>query len=189
VVGRQEHPVLAGLFALVGVGLVVGMVLGFGALAATKVLGLGEGSDTADTTVRQSMYLPPPQKTKSPKGPLITLAPGAAGSETPSAKPPRKPTKTKTKAPQQPISLSAGQTAVGPMEQIDLTGVYPGGEGAVLQVQRFEGGRWADFEATIPVSDGQFSTYVFTGVTGLNRFRVIDNATGTFSNEVRVRVG
>jgi hypothetical protein len=190
VLGRQEHPVLAGLLALVGVGLVVGMVLGFGALAATQVLGLGEGSDTANTTARQSMYLPRPQKTKVPKGPLITLEPGAGGSETPSAEPSRKPSKTKTKAPRQPITLSAGQTAVGPMEQIDLTGVYPRGEGAILRVERFDSGRWDDFaQITVLVSGQTFSTYVQTSQPGVNRFRVVDTDTGASSNPVRVTIG
>ena len=31
------------------------------------------------------------------------------------------------------------------MEEIYLTGVYPGGEGAVVQVQRLENGNWEDF--------------------------------------------
>ena len=38
------------------------------------------------------------------------------------------------------------------MEQIDLTGVYPGGEGAILQVQRFEDGSWDDFPVAVSVS-------------------------------------
>ena len=71
------------------------------------------------------------------------------------------------------------------MEQIDLTGVYPGGEGAILQVQRFEGGKWADFPVPISVSDETFATYVQTSQPGVNRFRVIDTDNGATSNEVR----
>ena len=37
------------------------------------------------------------------------------------------------------ISLEAGADQVGPMGRIDLTGTYPTGEGAVLQVQRATG--------------------------------------------------
>ena len=60
-------------------------------------------------------------------------------------------------------------TKVRPGEPIDLTGVYPGGEGAVLRVQRLEDGAWVDFadgsvEAT--VSNETFSTYVVTERTG-----------------------
>ncbi len=59
------------------------------------------------------------------------------------------------------------------MEQIDLTGVYPGGEGAILQVQRFENGTWTDFPASpVSVSDQTFSTYVQTGQPGVQRFRM-----------------
>ena len=75
------------------------------------------------------------------------------------------------------------------MEQIDLTGVYPGGEGAILQVQRFEGGSWQDFPVTVSVSDGTFSTYVQTGQGGVNRFRVVDTDSGKPSNEVKVTIG
>jgi hypothetical protein len=75
------------------------------------------------------------------------------------------------------------------MGQIDLTGTYPGGEGAILQVQRFENGSWQDFPASpVSVSDQTFSTYVQTGVPGLQRFRVVDTRTNKPSNEVRVTV-
>ena len=181
---RQEHPVLTGLFALVGVGLVVGLVLGVGALAATQVLGLGGSSDSSRTTARQSMFLPEPEKTKAPKGPLITLAPGEESQ--PASKKPDKPKKSKT--PKTQISLSAGQTSVAPMEQIDLTGVYPRGEGAILQIQRFTAGSWQDFPVTASVSDETFSTYVQTSQNGVNRFRVIDTDTQLTSNVVRIMV-
>ena len=50
---REEHPVLTGLIALVGVALVVGLILGGGALAATKVLGLDDdGTGTDEAVVR-----------------------------------------------------------------------------------------------------------------------------------------
>jgi len=188
VADRQEHPVLAGLLALVGVGLVVGMVLGFGALAATQVLGLDASSETADTTARQSMYLPRPVKTQPPKGPLITLEPGATPSEKATKQPAKKPTRTKTKKPRTQISLSASQTAVGAMEQIDLTGVYPRGEGAILQIQRFTAGAWQDFPVTVSVSDETFSTYVQTSQPGVNRFRVVDTDSQRVSNVVRIAV-
>jgi hypothetical protein len=184
---RPEHPVLVGLLALVGVGLAVGLVLGLTVLAGTKVLGLGGGSDTADTTSEASMYLPRPEKTQSASGPLITLEPQASESATSTAEPTEEP--TKTKAPKKEISLSASQTAVAPMEQIDLTGVYPGGEGAILQVQRFTAGAWQDFPVTVSVSDETFSTYVQTSQGGINRFRVFDTDTELTSNEVRVTIG
>jgi len=88
------------------------------------------------------------------------------------------------------INLTAAQTSVSRMERIDLTGSYPTGEGAVLQVQRATGpgDSWVDFPVTTTVSGGQFSTYVQTGQAGPNRFRVVDTDTHKASNEVTVTI-
>jgi hypothetical protein len=75
------------------------------------------------------------------------------------------------------------------MQQIDLTGIYPGGEGAILRVQRFESGQWQDFPVTASVSNQTFSTYVQTSRSGVNKFRVVDTDSGLKSNPVRVTVG
>jgi hypothetical protein len=75
------------------------------------------------------------------------------------------------------------------MERIDLTGTYPGGEGAILQVERYIDGAWSDFSVTAAVSNETFSTYVQTGQTGVNKFRVRDTDTGKLSNAVTVTVG
>ena len=188
---REEstlRPVLTGLIALVAVALTVGLVLGGVALIGSNVLGLSDGDASAggDSLDGESLYLPPFKKTAT-GGPAITLATedsggGNGGPTGPIEEP------SESKSPKNGISLQSVETSVGNFEHIDLTGVYPGGEGAILQVQRFENGAWADFEATIPVSGETFSTYIQTGVAGLNRFRVIDNATGVASNEVRVQV-
>ena len=185
----EEHPVAAGLIALVGVGLAVGLVIGIVALVATRMMGLGGENASAQTTSQESLYLPKPEKTTGPSGPLITLAPGE--SESPKEKssqgqPSRSPKPAKAK---KEISLSASQTSVEPMDQIDLTGVYPGGEGAILQVQRFTSGSWQAFPVTVSVSDETFATYVQTSQTGVNRFRVTDTDSGLTSNEVKVTIG
>ena len=64
------------------------------------------------------------------------------------------------------------------MQQIDLTGTYQAGEGAILQVQRMENGAWSDFPVTMSVSGGTFATYVQTSRTGPNEFRVVDTDSG-----------
>lgn len=180
----EGHPVLSGLLALVGVAVVVGLILGGGALAATKVLGLGDdGAATDDASSQDSLYLPPPEETESESGPLVTLESDPNESEETEAPP-----ETESTEPESEISLSAGQTKVSQMEQIDLTGVYPGGEGAILQVQRHEGGKWEDFPVTVNVSNETFSTYIQTSQVGKNRFRVIDTDNGETSNEVRVEI-
>lgn len=184
----EEHPVAAGLIALIGVGLVVGLIAGLAALAGTQLLGLGDDDASAQDTSADSLYLPQPQKTTGSSGPLITLAPGETGSPGGGESEPSEPKSSKDKKPKTRISLSASQTEVSPMQQIDLTGVYPGGEGAILQVQRFTSGSWEDFPVTVSVSDETFSTYVQTSQGGENRFRVIDTDTQRKSNEVSVRV-
>ena len=97
-------------------------------------------------------------------------------------------TPTSDAPPQFAISLSAAVTEVGPMEEIYLTGVYPGGEGAVVQVQRFESGKWEDFPVDASVSGETFSTYVQTAQLGVNKFRVRDTSGPDVSNEVKVKI-
>ena len=183
----ERHPVITGLIALVSVGLVVGLIAGVAAMVGTRVLGLsGAEADSGGGGGKATLYLPKPQKTQAPSDPLITLAPGetpSSGSSQPS-EPSDSETKQETK-----ISLSAGENSVAPMQQIDLTGVYPGGEGAILRVQRFESGQWQDFPVTASVSNQTFSTYVQTSRSGVNKFRVIDTDSQLASNAVRVTVG
>ena len=176
----EGHPIVAGLVALVGVGVVVGLLISGAALAGSSVLGLGGGDDDGTASSQQSMYLPKPSATESASGPQITLQPGQ---ESPSAG------TTTEAAPEFAISLSASVTEVGPMEEIYLTGVYPQGEGAVVQVQRFENGKWEDFATVDAVVSGEtFSTYVQTAQLGANKFRVRDTDGPEVSNEVRVKV-
>jgi hypothetical protein len=189
--GETLRPVLNGLLALAAVAVAVGLILGGVVLVATNMLGVADGADgtSGDSLAGESLYLPPFKKTAA-GGPAITLATqgsGQRGGGGPSGPADIESTGSKSPGNGQ-ISLQTVETSVANFEHIDLTGVYPGGEGAILQVQRLQDGTWTDFEATIPVSNETFSTYIQTGVAGLNRFRVIDNATGVASNEVRVRV-
>ena len=185
---RNEHPVAFGLLALVGVAVVVGVIAGVVALAGAKVAGLDGGGGSAEGAQEEaSLYLPKPERTRGDDGPLITLDPGQ---KSPKGQQSRQPSEESSSAkPEKAISLQAAQTSVGPMEDIDLTGVYTGGEGAILQVQRFEGGAWVDFPASpISVGDSTFATYVQTGQPGVQRFRVVDTDTGKASNEVKVTI-
>ncbi len=176
----EGHPIVSGLVALVGVGVVVGLLVSGGALAASSMLGLGDGDEEGTASSQQSMYLPRPSTTASASGPQITLQPGE---ETPASG------ETSVAAPEFAISLSSSVTEVGPMEEIYLTGVYPGGEGAVVQVQRLENEKWEDFATVDAVVSGEtFSTYVQTAQSGVNKFRVRDTDGPEVSNEVRVKV-
>ncbi|MGZ5398460.1 MAG: hypothetical protein ACXWDL_08785 [Nocardioides sp.] len=185
---QGDHPVVYGLLALVGVGVVVGLVMGLAALAGSRVLGVGDPATASTGQGQASMYLPKLEETTAPTGPQLTLAPGEEPPE--AQKSDRKKKRDKPAKPEEAISLSAAQTSVAPMQQIDLSGVYQGGEGAILQVQRFEGGSWTDFPATpVSVSNQTYSTYVLTGQPGVQRFRMLDTGSGKPSNEVRVTVG
>lgn len=196
---------LVGVGALLGVAVLVGGVIGVIAVGAVNVVGLGgsEGAERAEP----SLYIP--DRSASPEDEdvgqgltLDDLNPGRSssasdesgknpsGGDTGDARDEKKKQdkkKRKKKPPRSVISLSASPVEVSPMERIYLSGTYPGGEGKSLQVQRREGG-WSDFPTSASVSGGTFSTYVMTGRSGANKFRVVDPSTGKKSNAVTVRV-
>lgn len=184
---RDDHPVAFGLLALVGVAVVVGVIAGVVALAGAKVAGLDDSGSSAEGGQEEaSLFLPKPERTRADEGPLITLAPGQKPQKERGSRGPSE--ESSSAKPKKEISLQVAQASVSPMDNIDLTGVYPGGEGAILQVQRFENGGWRDFPVTAAVGDGTFATYVQTGQTGVNRFRVVDTDSGKASNEVKVTI-
>lgn len=180
----ENRPVIAGLLALVGVATAVGLIAAVAVLLGAHVLGLGGGhaalvaGDNGAT-----MIVPKPQKTQPASGPSITLGSNPTSSSAAQTPPPS------IKQPKKRISLQAGETSVSPMGRIDLTGTYPGGEGAVLNVQKFSNGSWQDFYSiSATVTNGTFSTYIQTGTPGVNRFRVIDSDTHKASNQVKVTI-
>lgn len=187
----ERHPVVTGVVALVAVGLVVGLVLGGVAWAGARFAGLGgDGSASGDPGASQTgggdrMILPRPRETEANPDPLITLAP-IPGAESESAAPREREEREEE---EREIALSAGQQAVDVFGQIDLIGQYADGDGRVLQVERYEGDAWVEFNATVAVTAGTFSTFVQSGQTGPNRFRMVDSSDGTTSNPVTVRVG
>jgi hypothetical protein len=176
----------------------VGGLIAVIALGAVSISGLGETGPT--TAAEPSLHIPertPGGDDTDEDDEGLTLADLNGGkdpreSESPAAEPtesasPKK-EKAERKRPPSVISLSASPVEVSRMERIYLSGTYPRGEGASLQVQRDEGGGWTDFPTSASVSGGTFSSYVMTGQSGVNRFRVVDPATGKKSNPVTVRV-
>lgn len=191
----ERHPVVTGVVALVAVGLVVGLVLGGVAWAGARFAGLGgDGSASGDPGASQTegdgdrMILPRPRETEANPDPLITLAP-IPGAKSESAAPGERRERREREGEEREISLSSGQQAVDVFGQIDLIGQYADGDGRVLQVERYEGDAWVEFNATVAVTAGTFSTFVQSGQTGPNRFRMVDSSDGTRSNPVTVRVG
>jgi hypothetical protein len=179
VANRREHPVVWGVVALVVVSTFLGLLLGLGTLAGSRMVGLGADGGDGTPGGGESLYLPSPEQTSSTSSP--------SPSEQESTKSGKKNDKKNKNSPA--ITLTAGQQSVSPMEQIDLTGRYPGGDGAVLQVQRLDGGRWVPFPVTTSVSDGGFSTFIQTGRPGPNKFRMADPSSGNVSNRVTVTIG
>jgi hypothetical protein len=179
----EKRPVLAGLLALVGVAVAVGLVTAVAVVGGAHVLGLGGGHAAVAGNAGQTMILPRPQKTKPADGPSITLGSDPTQSDSAQSNGPsiHKPNKR--------ISLQAGEASVAAMGRIDLTGTYPSGEGAVLNVQKFSNGAWQDFYSiSATVTNGTFATYIQTGTPGDNRFRVIDSDTHLASNPVSVKI-
>jgi len=171
----ENRPVLTGLVALVAVALVIGGLGGLGILVAVRATGIGASTEASDdSSASGGFYLPRPTDTGTTgvPAPEETVESG-----------------TEPATPVEEISLAATQASVSPMQQIDLTGTYPTGEGAILQVQRLEAGAWQDFPVTMSVSGSAFATYVQTSRVGPNTFRVIDTDTEKLSNEITVTVG
>ena len=188
---KPDSPVVSGLVALVAVALAVGLTLALVTFAMVNMVGLTEESSAdGGATERESLYLPKPKLTDDQDDPEVTLATEAATGPTDAETEDRgdRPRKPKEAKRDKAISLSAASTTVTAGTELYLTGTYPGGEGQILQVQRFQDGAWVDFPATISVSDETFTTYIIPGVTGQSRFRVVDNSTGKASNEVSVLV-
>jgi hypothetical protein len=176
-----SRTLLTGLGALAAVSLLVGGVVGAVAFGAAKLTGLGENA--GGPSEEPSLYIPSGEPSTSPEA---YPDPPEVTEPTPTAEPTPTPEPSPSKPPRE-ISLQGYPATVSPGERINLTGVFATGEGATLQVQRFEGG-WTDFPVTATVRGGTFTTYVMTSRPGLTRFRVVDTATGRASNPVRITI-
>lgn len=169
-----QRQLLVGLAALLVVGVVIGAIV---AVIAVKA---------ADVTLNSSG--------PGHHGPIIPSTAGAGSPSTPShtsstsGNQPTTPSPTH-QTPHRALTLSASPRHVASMGRINLDGRYPGHDGTSLQIQRsFKGGAWQDFPVTVTVHGDHFATYVETGYTGANRFRVLDKASGKTSNAVLVIV-
>jgi hypothetical protein len=189
---EDENPVASGLIALVAVAVVVGLLAGIGALAGTRLLGIGDngGSSVGDPNGGRSLYLPDPIRTRDSGGPLVTLIPSETATTTaPNDYYTETPVETET-AQESAISLTVGSTSVEDNEELMLSGTYVGGEGAVLDIlYNVNRTGWEEFPLDTNVSGGIFQTYVQTYKTGVIQWRVKDSSTGKVSNVVSVRHG
>jgi hypothetical protein len=169
---------LVGLSVLLVIALLVGGILAVIAVKTADYVGLGGGSDLP--TSSPAPILPTTGGATHTVGPSTRTPP----STTPSTHHTRKPSASA-------LTLTASPKRVPSFGRINLTGSYPGHDGAAVQVQRALGnGPWEDFPVhPVSVSAGRYATYVQTSMVGTNHFRVVDVVTGTASNIVTVTIG
>lgn len=159
------------LLTALGVLVVIGIAIALGTSIMVRTLGLNGDSTSG----------PVGAKPVSPAKRLPTTAlpvPGRGKASSP--------------APQQGrvglMHLNVSPVQAAPMERINLTGRYRGGDNVNLEVQRYENGVWTNFGVQATVRVGTFATYVMTGHTGENRFRMFDPAAKEESNVVMVTI-
>jgi hypothetical protein len=179
----EESPkraLLAALGAMAGVAVLVGLAVGGVILSIVKLAGVEEGADASEGAPA-SLLIPeytPTESAEEDLGLPTVTPPSPSGSPSPSA----------SERPKRPITLRVSPSQVAPGERIELRGKYAGGAGSQLQVQRKEGGSWADFPVEFSVSSESFSAYIETTRTGKAMLRVLDEEAGKASNPVTVNV-
>ena len=173
--GDWHKQLLIGVGMLAAVALLVGGILGGAALVAADFAGLGAPRDDSESGITL------PDRTRSPGTGSPSARPGTQSPDTPTPRRPRT-----------PILLTAAPAVAGTFDRVTLQGRFRNRSAAAvtstLQVQRRDGSAWSDFPVTTDVEDGAFSTYIQTGRTGKNRFRVVDPVTGRASNSVVVTI-
>ena len=173
---------LVALAAMGGVAVLVGLAVGLVVTSVMGFAGLDEGEEAAQEAP-QSLHLPK----YSPTGKLRDELGLPARSRTPT---PKVDVGREAPAPsRRRITLFMAPQRVAPGERINVNGVYGGGEGAALQIQRRDGGAWTDFPVTATVRGGTFATWILTSRTGRSEFRVYDPGADRASNVVVVTIG
>lgn len=172
-----QRQLVIGLSALLAIGVLIGGIFAVIAVKAADYAGIGEDRGTSS-----------PAPILPTTGDRTSTAPPTTTATEPTTPP--KPTKPTKRKPQHPITLTASPPSVGSFERVNLSGRYPGHDGARLQVQRSLGsGPWADFPIDTSVSDGGYATYIQTSMLGVNHFRMLDKTTGAMSNVATVTIG
>jgi hypothetical protein len=169
-----QRQLLVGLSVLLVIGLLIGGILAIIAVKAADYVGLGDGAGLSTSNTGPIM--------PTTGDPTHTVSP-------PTPTPPS--TTHHTHKPRSGLTLTASPTHVSSFDRINLTGHYPGHDGAALQVQRSLGdGPWEDFPVNpTTVSEGTYATYIQTSMVGKNHIRMVDTATGKMSNVVTVTIG
>jgi len=177
---ERSAQVRSALFKALAVLAVIGALIFLGTTIMVHALGLNEGptpgpvgsGSDGPTKALPSTALPvPDEKTEEPRD---------EPSESPSASP--------AKGKLGDIELNISPVRASPGERINFTGTYKGADNLQLEIQRFDSGKWTNFGVQATVRVGTFATYIETGRTGENRFRVFDPQTQEGSNVILVTI-
>lgn len=173
-----QRQLLVGLAVLVAVGALIGGIVALISIKAADYAGIDGGSKTSAA--------PNTDTASEPSDGSSTDDEPSEPAESSSA--PSTTTETIKEPPDDAITLVATPKSVSTFGRINLSGTYAGGTGIVLQVQRMEGGQWVDFPTSATVNGDKFATYVETGRSGPNKFRVKAIGESKTSNAVTVQV-
>ena len=158
---------------------VIGVLIFLGTTIMVRALGLDDGSDAG-----------PVGGSDKPKALPTTALPVPEDEK--SDEPSEKPSPSDSASPKSgklgDIELNISPVEASPMERVNLTGTYKGADNLQLEVQRFDSGKWSNFGVQATVRVGTFATYIKTGRTGENRFRVYDPQTREGSNVILVTI-
>jgi hypothetical protein len=178
----RQRAIVAAVAKVLVVAVAIAGFIGLGTYVVVRSLGLndttlaGAGPEpVTPITPLPTTALPVPTalpSTPTPTG-IVTNDPGDVPTDIPSGG----------------LYLTASPQLVSSMQRINLTGQWPGHDAVGLLVQRWENGQWVDFGIQTTVNVGTYGTYVQTGQTGDNKFRMYDPSTNTASNPVTVTVG
>jgi hypothetical protein len=170
-VGARNRAIMFGLVTLVVLGIVLGLSLGF--LGSRAVDSTGLDDVRAPSNPAGPTEDPIEDFTAGPTPTEDTFEPTTPSEPTETTEPtPTEPSKTRD--PRGPTLVASPQTA-SDSEQVTLSGRFPGlGSGVTVAVERKEGGSWAGFADVTMTTDqgGKFSTWIWTGQSGRNLFRV-----------------
>ena len=165
------------LFKALGVLVAIGALIFIGTTIMVHALGLNDDSTAGPVSG---------QPAQPPKALPSTALPVPEKSDEPSDEPSASASPNAGK--RGDIELSISPIMAKPMDRVNLTGTYKGADNVQLEVQRFENGTWSNFGVQANVSVGTFATYIMTGRTGENRFRVFDPQTRKGSNVILVTI-
>lgn len=178
---ERSEQVRSALAKALAVVVVIAVLIALGTVVVVRALGLNESDSTGSSSTAPS----------GPTRSLPTTALPVPGEDSASGQPSAEP--SKSTSPKNQKKKAKLQLKVSPLrartgERVNLTGTYRGVDNVGLQVQRFQDGDWRDFGVQATVRVGTYETYIMTGRTGEQRFRMWDPKAQKSSNVVLVTI-